>query len=101
MAPKARFRPDYKGIGRILASQTMQDQMEERAESVMARCIADAPEDTGSYRSSFRIETGIRPGPKPRAVSKVVNDDEAAPYVEWGTSRTPRRRVMGRAAGAE
>lgn len=101
MAPKARFRPDYKGIGRILTSKTMQDAMEQRAERVKARCVADAPVDTGSYKSSFRVETGIRPGPKPRAVSKVVNDDEAATYVEWGARRTPRYRVMGRAAGAE
>ncbi|MGI5274871.1 HK97 gp10 family phage protein [Nonomuraea sp. CA-218870] len=101
MAPKARFRPDYKGIGRILTSKTMQGAMEQRAERVRDRCVADAPEDTGTYKSSFRVETGIRPGPKPRAVSKVVNDDPAAPYVEWGTSRTPRYRAMGRAAGVE
>ncbi|MEU6725468.1 hypothetical protein ABZ917_17310 [Nonomuraea wenchangensis] len=101
MAQRARFKANRKGIGKILTSRQMQAEMERRARAVQDRCIANAPEDTGSYKSSFRVETGIRPGPKPRAVSKVVNDDEAAPYVEWGSSRTPRYRVMGRAAGAE
>jgi len=101
MAQRARFKGNYKGVGEMLVSDKMQDAMEERAERVRGRCVANAPEDTGSYKESFRIETGIRPGPKPRAQSKVINDDQAAAYVEWGTQRTPRFRVMGRAAGAE
>jgi hypothetical protein len=101
MSKRARFKGNYKGVGKILVSKKMQDAMEERAEKVQGRCVANAPEDTGTYKASFRIETGIRPGSKPRAQSKVINDDKAAAYVEWGTSRTPRFRVMGRAAGAE
>jgi hypothetical protein len=101
MAARARFRGNYKGIGQMLVSPQMQREMESRARRVESTCVATAPEDTGSYASSFRVETGIRPGKKPRAESKVINDDDAAPYVEWGTSRTPRYRVMGRAAGAE
>ena len=101
MAARARFKANYKGIGQILTSRQMQREMETRARRVENNCVVGAPEATGSYASSFRVETGIRPGKKPRAESKVINDDEAAPYVEWGTSRTPRYRVMGRAAGAE
>jgi len=101
MAQRARFKGNYKGVGEMLVSDKMQDAMEERAEKVQSRCVANAPRDTGAYSSSFRVETGVRPGAKPRAESKVINDDKAAAYVEWGTSRTPRFRVMGRAAGAE
>jgi hypothetical protein len=101
MAAKTRFNPNYKGIGRILTSRQMQQEMESRAGRIAAACRAAAPRDTGSYASSFRVETGVRKGGKPRAESKVINGDPAAPYVEWGTSRTPRYRVMGRAAGAE
>lgn len=101
MAPRARFKGNYKGIGRMLVSMQMQKEMEARAKPVKARCVANAPRDSGDYASSFRIETGVRQGARPRAQAKVINDDEAAAYVEWGTSRTPRYRVMGRAAGAE
>jgi hypothetical protein len=101
MAAKPRFRGNYKGIGEMLVSSQMQREMEQRARRVEARCVATSPEDTGAYRSSFRVETGIRPGPKPRAESKVINGDEAATLVEWGTSKTPRYRVMGKAAGSD
>jgi hypothetical protein len=101
MARKVRFKGNYKGVGQILTAKQMQREMEQRARVVERRCETTSPHDTGNYASSFRVETGIRPGPKPRAQSKVINDDEAAVYVEYGTSRTPRYRVMGRAAGAE
>lgn len=101
MASKARFRGNYKGIGEILRSAQMQTEMAQRAEKVKAKAETLAPRHTGQYAASFRVETGIRAGDKPRAESKVINDDAAAVYVEYGTSRTPRHRVMGRAAGAE
>lgn len=99
MAPRARYRPDYKGLGRMLTSQQMQQEMAQRTEQMKGICEGDAPRDSGSYGSSFSVETGIRAGRKPRAESKLINDDPAAAYVEWGTSRTPAARVMGRAAG--
>lgn len=100
MAPRASFRPDYKGIGRILTSTQMQDEMESRANRLEAACRATAPRHTGAYASSFRVETGIREGSKPRAQAKVINDDFAATLVEWGARNVPRHRVMGRAAGS-
>jgi hypothetical protein len=100
VAKRARFKGNYKGIAQILVSKQMQREMEQRARGVETRCVSNAPRDTGAYASSFRVETGIRPGKKPRAESKVINDDEAAVYVEYGTSRTPRHRVMGKAAGS-
>ena len=98
MAPRAKFRGDYKGIGKILRSKQMQKEMEARAEKVQTKAEGLAPQDSGTYRQSFRVEVGVREGRKPRAVAKVVNDAPNAPYVEWGTSKTPRFRVMGRAA---
>ncbi len=101
MAPRAKFRGDYKGIGKMLRSKQMQREMETRAERVKSKAEGLAPRDSGRYADSFKVETGVREGRKPRAVSKVVNDAPNAPYVEWGTSKTPRHRTMGRAAGAE
>lgn len=100
MARRAQFRTNYKGVGKILASKKMQDQMEERAERLRSVCEADAPEESGTYRRSFRVETGVRQGVKPRAQSKLINDARHATLVEWGSRRTPRHRVMGRAAGS-
>lgn len=101
MAQRARFRGDYKGIGKMLRSAQMQREMEARAERVKGKAEALAPHDSGRYAGSFRVEAGVREGKKPRAVAKVINDAPNAPYVEWGTSRTPRFRVMGKAAGSE
>lgn len=95
---RAKFRASYKGIGAILRSEQMKREMETRAEQVQRRAEALAPVDSGSYASSFRVETEIRQGKTIRAIAKVVNDSPHASYVEWGTSRTPRHRVMGRAA---
>jgi len=101
VAPRARFKADYRGIGKILTSRQMQQEMKARAEKVQDRAEALAPVHTGAYKSSFRVEVGVRRDGKPRAVAKVINDDEAATLVEWGAKRTPRYRVLGRAAGAE
>ncbi|MFI6510134.1 HK97 gp10 family phage protein [Streptosporangium sp. NPDC050855] len=101
MPPRARFRSNYKGIGEMLRSAQMQREMETRAEQVKDKAKSLAPQDSGRYADSFRVETGAREGAKSRAVSKVINYAPNAPYVEWGTSRTPRYRVMGKAAGDE
>ena len=97
---RARFRANYKGIGQILVSPQMQREMKARAEKVKARAEALSPEDTSQYVRSFKVEPFIRKGKTSRAVAKVINDSPHAAYVEWGTSRTPRFRVMGRAAGS-
>lgn len=97
---RARFRVSYKGIGEILRSEQMKREMQARGDQVKAAAEALAPVDTGNYAASFRVESGIREGKTRRATAKVINDSPHASYVEWGTSRTPRHRVMGRAAGA-
>lgn len=99
MAARAKFRGSYKGIGKILRSAQMEQEMRARAERVQQRAEGLAPRETGDYVQHFRVETEIRNGKTTRAIATVVNDSQHAAYVEWGTSRTPRHRVMGRAAG--
>lgn len=101
MAPRARFKGNYRGIGQMLRSAQMQREMETRAERVKGKAETLAPHDSGRYAGSFRVESGVREGRKPRAVAKVINDAPNAPYVEWGTSKTPRFRPMGKAADSE
>lgn len=100
-AKRARFRGNYKGVGEMLRSPQMQREMESRAERVKARAVASSPVDSGEYVQSFRVEGSIRPGKSSRAIAKVINDSPHATYVEWGTSKTPRYRVMGKAAGSD
>jgi hypothetical protein len=78
----------------------MQREMQQVAEQVKSKAEAIAPRDSGQYAASFRVEVGVRED-NSRAQAKVINDDPIASYVEWGTSRTPRHRVLGRAAGFE
>lgn len=64
-----------------------------RAESIRGRAASlAAAEDTRTQTP--RVESGTRP--KGRPYSRVTIDDGAAQ--EWGTSRTQRRRILGRAA---
>lgn len=97
---RAEFRADYKGIGLILKSPQMMREMKARAERVQARAVSLSPHQTGNYVASFRVETSVRVGKTTRAIAKVINDSPHATFVEWGTSRTPRHRVLGRAAGS-
>lgn len=98
---RAKFNASYKGIGQILRSEQMKREMKARADQIKAEAEALAPVDSGNYVESFRVETEIRKGATIRAIAKVINDSPHAAYVEWGTSRTPRHRVMGRAASGE
>lgn len=98
---RAKFNASYKGIGQILRSEQMKREMKARADQIRAKAEALAPVDSGNYVESFRVETEIRKGSTTRAIAKVINDSPHAAYVEWGTSRTPRHRVMGRAASGE
>lgn len=96
------FHADYHGIGEMLCSPEMQAEMHRRAEKVKAAAEAAAPYDPASkdgthYKDSFTVESGVREGKTRRAYGRVVNDDPAAFYIEYGTSDTPRYRTLGRA----
>jgi len=96
------FNADYKGIGEMLCSPEMQAEMLRRAEKVKAAAEAMAPFDPRSkdgthYKDSFEVSSGVREGKTRRAFGRVTNTDPAAWYVEWGTSDTPRFRVLGKA----
>jgi len=61
-------------------------------EAVEATGTATAPEDTGDYKSRFRVEVRRGPG---RTVVRVVNDDPAALAIEarHGTLQRAGRSV--------
>ncbi|MEE2055830.1 HK97 gp10 family phage protein [Nocardiopsis tropica] len=101
-ARRPRFRPDTKGIGRILASQQMEAAMVERARLLQARAQSLAAEHrrTGQYQDSFTISSTTEGGVKgDRAEAVLRNGAPHATLVEWGGQHLEAQRIMGRAAG--
>lgn len=100
---RAQFKPNNKGIGLILRSEQMEQEMKTRAERVMAIAEADAPRDTGDYAESFSVESGRRDSPiklgtGDRAWAMVRNTSAHAAAVEFGNKRVgDGKRVLGRA----
>ncbi len=97
MSAEAKFRASYSGIGAMLRSKWMLDEMVRRAGLVKERAEQTAPvgqgtaaDPAGGYRSSFKVVPVERGGSKHnRAEALVVNDDAAAWHVEYGSAATP------------
>lgn len=103
MAAKARFRPNTKGVGMMLRSKQMEQEMKDRATLVERLAEADAPRRTGDYADSFEVESGrsgapIKIGRGDRAWALVRNTSGHAAAVEFGNKRFGEgRRPLGRA----
>ena len=81
--------PTAAELGALMASDLVQDGLTEVAETGRAIAEATAPVETGHYRSRFRVEHtagGVQ----------IVNDDEAALAIEFGTSDTPAHLTVSR-----
>lgn len=94
------FKPSYSGIGKLLRSERMQAEMRRRAELIAARAEATAPEETGEYKASFEVESGVKSGKTRRAYGRVRNTSPHALYVEFGGGNTPRHRTIAKAIDA-
>jgi hypothetical protein len=96
------FQPNYDGIGQMLRSREMEAEMLRRAEQGKAFAEAIAPFDEHSkdgthYKDAFRVESTTEGGiHHDRTEAKLINDDRAAFFVEFGTKTTPRHRTLGR-----
>lgn len=85
----------------MLRSPRMESEMRRRAGRVRGLASATAARDTGDYAAAFRVLSGRHGGWKrDRAFGRVINNDEAAPYNEFGTSRTPARHTLRNALKA-
>ena len=60
---------DRKGVEKLLRSDKVRGEIEERAKKVLARALADAPVVTGNYRASLHIETDITDRVRVRVVA--------------------------------
>ncbi len=102
MSGSASFKASYRGIGAMLRSKWMLDEMVRRAETSKTAAEADAPigagtssDPPGGYQSSFEVVPVERGGSRrDRAEALLVNTDSAALFVEYGNVRTPGRHVL-------
>lgn len=85
-----RIELHYDGIREVMQSREVRRALREQAERVASR----ARQIDAEFGEGVRVEDGTRPRGRP--YSRVVHDTGAE--MEWGTSRTERRRVLGRAA---
>lgn len=98
------YRADYAGIGQMLRSEFMEAAMVALAERAKQVAEATAPYDpagTTHFRDSFEV-TSRRDGghEHDRASASLVNTDDAALWIELGTSDTPAHHTMAKALDA-
>lgn len=101
------YKHDYQAFGEhVLRSDFMREAMVTYAEKAKAAAEAIAPFDPEShdgthYKESFRIDSrNIGGVHKDRAEALLINDDEAALYVEFGTKHNEAHHVLTRSLDA-
>lgn len=75
-----------RGIGSVLLSRTVRDDLTDRAGRVLSRAQASAPVASGAYKASLRIEQDTTD----RAVVRVVAGVPYAMVVEADTGNLSR-----------
>jgi len=103
----ARFKMKRKGVGQLLRSDMVRDDMVRRAERIKTVAVAISPVGTtrdphpGQYKSAWEVTSTDRGGRRrDRAVAHVRNPTYYARWVEYGTERVPAHHVLLRAAVA-
>ena len=89
-----KFVPNPAGIEALAATAAMEEAMREKAENVLKVAQGIAPVETGAYRDSLHVESGIDGG---KAHATVGDDVRYGAYVEFGTSDTPAHATLRRA----
>lgn len=97
----AGYQHDYDGFGAFLRSPEMIRAMESVAADMKSAAVAISPEQTGDYKSRFKVTSGTWPagggGPEV-AVAHLENTSGHAAPVEYGNKIVKRHRVLGKVA---
>lgn len=96
------FKASRRGIGQLLTSQMMKDEMARRGAKVLARARATAPDYVPlgvGYIDDFELVVDIKTSKRGtrRARARVRNKSDHALWVEMGGQNTPKHRTLGRA----
>ncbi|MFD8437449.1 hypothetical protein ACFV2I_20405 [Streptomyces microflavus] len=92
-----RFEFDPRALPEIMRSAPVRQALKKEADRIapVAQSIARS-EGLDEFADSIEVVEETRPRGRPTAA--VVADREDATDHEYGTSSTPRRRILGRAA---
>lgn len=96
MAGNVRVVLNSRGLRRLADSAGVGSMLQSKASTVLSRARAISPFETGEYAGSFRVGFDRTD----RRVIRVYNDADHALVVEYGSSRVPHYRVLGRALEA-
>ncbi|MFJ2702976.1 hypothetical protein ACIO3R_07225 [Streptomyces sp. NPDC087428] len=92
-----RFEFDPRSLPEIMRSEPVRAELKQEADRIASLARSIARSEIGEeFAASIEVVQEIRPRGRPTAA--VVADREDATDHEHGTSSTPRRRVLGRAA---
>lgn len=95
----ARFKMSRKGVGQLLRSPMILQEMVRRAEVMKSVGEAIAPVERGTYKASFFVRPVARGGRRrDRATAVVGNSSPHGAHVEYGTDKVPAHHVLLRAA---
>lgn len=91
-----KYTHDYEAFGRlVLRSQAMQAHLRARAERVKTAFEATAPVETGEFKGSARVESGVEDIHGRRAYGRVIVDDPLAMTKEFGHTTANGKHVPG------
>lgn len=91
-----RYTHDYEAFGRqVLRGEDMVAHLRARAERVKTEFEAAAPVDTGEFKGSARVESGVEDIHGRRAYGRVVVDDPLAMTKEFGHTTADGKHVPG------
>lgn len=95
----ARFRMSKRGVGELLRSPMILQEMVRRADVIKGVAEAIAPVESGTYQRSFFVRPVARGGRRrDRAVAVVGNSSPHGAHVEYGTDKVRAHHVLLRAA---
>jgi hypothetical protein len=97
----AKYRLDRKAFDAfVINSEPMRAELEDRAMRAGQFAEAIAPEETGEYKASFAVTSGLSGGvDRKRAWATLENYSDHAIEVEFGNSHQAGHHVLEQAAG--
>lgn len=98
-----RYSQNRAGLAAFERSPQMVTALERVLAPIKQHAEVNTPVDTGRMRASWRIHGGVAAGRAFARISNSARSETGAPYpayLEFGTRRIKRRRILARAIDA-